>query len=158
MLSFIYTVYSQLEVLIWSLGRWSSRNRPVKLILIMEGSHQDPIRHEDSLSGMSCQILTRESYIIDTEMVTVTSAGFNCEYVADCPSNSFTSVHVHTQLNASDLYTENITWIDCSQTNFHSITSTDKWGHWEWKLDYSIYRFLLAQFTLKCAVLANSTD
>lgn len=55
-----------------------------------------------------------------------------CDYVADGLFDYFTSIHPHTLI-----YREYcLNW--SLKTNLHSITATDKWGHWGWKLDYSI--------------------
>lgn len=63
---------------IWSCGWWSSRYHSIKLILIIEGSHYDPIRHEDGLSGIGCLELSKDSWIIDTGTHLISSAGLSC--------------------------------------------------------------------------------
>lgn len=135
---------------IWSCGWWSSRYHSIKLILIIEGSHYDPIRHEDGLSGIGCLELSKDSWIIDTGTHLISSAGLSCV------SMQWLTVSMHAHFNASDLYMENMTWIDHNQTHFHSIAATDKWDHWGRKLDYPTYFWVFSPFSLKCAVLANS--
>lgn len=76
----------------------AEESNPIKLLLIIEGSHYDPIRREDSLSRMGSSTLTRDSFIFCTKVIVIRSDVFFflCEYVADGLFDYFTSIHPHT--------------------------------------------------------------